>query len=132
MIQCGLFLTMGVGLRGFSSSHSHCARLLDRLPLESLGYIFRADNPNLTQRYFRELPDHPRVPIHVMRAGSFGEQFALLFRDYVRVHPDVAAHYAELKMELAQRYQLAQEYQLYNEAKRPFMWRVIAQADGWA
>jgi len=35
-------------------------------------------------------------------------------------------------MELAQRYQLAQEYQLYNEAKRPFIWRVIAQADGWA
>lgn len=103
-----------------------------RLPLESLGYIFRADHPNLTQRYFRELPGHPRVHIHVMKAGSFGEQFALLFRDYVRVHPDVAAQYAGLKMELAQRYQLAEEYQLYNVAKRPFMWRVIAQADGWA
>ena len=103
-----------------------------RVPLESLGYIFRADNPNLTQRYFREPPDNPRVHIHVMRAGSFGEQFALLFRDYVRVHPDVAAQYAELKIGLAQRYQRAEEYQLYNKAKRPFMWNVIAQADSWA
>jgi GrpB-like predicted nucleotidyltransferase (UPF0157 family) len=100
-----------------------------RLPLEGLGYIFRADNPNLTQRYFREPLGHPRVHIHVMRAGSFGEQFALLFRDYVRTHPDVIAQYAKLKIGLAQRYQLAEERQLYTEAKRPFIWQVIAQAD---
>ncbi|GHO60156.1 GrpB family protein [Ktedonobacter robiniae] len=103
-----------------------------RLPLERLGYIFRADNPIRTQRYFRETPGNPRVHIHVVRAGSFGEQFALLFRDYMRVHPNVATQYAELKIGLAQRYQLAEERPLYTEAKRPFIWKVIAQADDWA
>ena len=103
-----------------------------RLPLEELGYIFRADNPNRTQRYFRETPGQPRVHIHVMRAGSFDEQFALLFRDYVRAHPDVAAQYATLKIELAQRYQHVEERALYTEAKGPFIWQTIAQADKWA
>ncbi len=103
-----------------------------QLPLEGLGYLFRADNPNRTQRYFRESPGHPRVHIHVMPAGSFGEQFALLFRDYLRMHPDVAAEYAEVKIGLALRYLLVEERELYTNAKAPFIWKVIAQADVWA
>ncbi len=103
-----------------------------RIQLEEPGYIFRANNPNRAQRYFRETPGQPRVHIHVMQAGSFGEQFALLFRDYVRTHPDVATQYATLKIELAQRYQHVEERALYTEAKGPFIWQTIAQADTWA
>lgn len=103
-----------------------------RLPLESLQYIFRADNPNRTERYFREATGQPRVHIHVKRAGSFGEQFALLFRDYVRAHPDVASQYAQLKIGLAQRYSQVEDQAAYTEAKSPFIWKVIAQADEWA
>jgi GrpB-like predicted nucleotidyltransferase (UPF0157 family) len=103
-----------------------------RLPLEHLRYIFRADNPNRTERYFREAPGHPRVHIHVKRAGSFGEQFALLFRDYVRAHLDVVSQYAQLKIGLAQRYSQLEDRAVYTEAKRPFIWKVIAQADEWA
>ena len=58
-----------------------------RLPLESLGYVFRADNPERTKRYFREPPGEPRTHIHVRQRGSWAEQFALLFRDYLRSHP---------------------------------------------
>jgi hypothetical protein len=32
----------------------------------------------------------------VRRAGSFSEQWALLFRDYLRAHAEVAAEYAAL------------------------------------
>jgi GrpB-like predicted nucleotidyltransferase (UPF0157 family) len=103
-----------------------------RLPLERLGYIFRADNPERTKRYFREAPGHPRVHIHVRRSGSFSEQFALLFRDYVRTRPDVASHYAQLKIGLAQRYSQVEDRVAYTEAKSPFIWKVIAQADEWA
>jgi GrpB-like predicted nucleotidyltransferase (UPF0157 family) len=103
-----------------------------RLPLERLGYIFRADNPNRTERYFREAPGQRRVHIHVKRAGSFGEQFALLFRDYVRMHPDVASHYAQLKLGLAQQYARVEDRAAYTDAKSPFIWKVIAQADEWA
>lgn len=103
-----------------------------QLPLEHLGYIFRADNPNRTERYFREPPGHPRVHIHVKRVGSFGEQFALLFRDYVRIHPAVAAQYAELKIGLAQQYARVEDRVAYGKAKSPFIWKAIAQADEWA
>ena len=101
-----------------------------RVPLERLGYVFRAENPELTKRYFREPPGQPRTHIHVRREGSFSQQFALLFRDYLRVHPDVAAQYAVLKTDLAQQYRSDRE--AYTDAKNPFIWQVIREADAWA
>jgi GrpB-like predicted nucleotidyltransferase (UPF0157 family) len=68
----------------------------------------------------------------VKRAGSFGEQFALLFRDYVRKHPEVVSQYAQLQIGLAQQYSQVEDRAAYTEAKRPFIWKVIAQADEWA
>jgi GrpB-like predicted nucleotidyltransferase (UPF0157 family) len=58
-----------------------------RAPLEALGYAYRADNTERTKRYFREPAGSSRTHIHVRRAGSFSEQFALLFRDYLRAPP---------------------------------------------
>lgn len=101
-----------------------------RVPLERLGYVFRADNLELTKRYFRESRGQRRSHIHVRQAGSFSEQLALLFRDFVRVHPEIAAHYAQLKINLAQQYR--DERESYTGAKGPFIWNVIAQADAWA
>ena len=69
-----------------------------------------------------------RVHIHVRRAGSFSEQLALLFRDFLRGHQDVAASYGELKMALAQRYTRVEDRHLYTEAKAPLMWNIVARA----
>ena len=41
-----------------------------RVPLEGLGYVYRAANPERTKRYFREPPGTPRRHIHVRRAGA--------------------------------------------------------------
>jgi GrpB-like predicted nucleotidyltransferase (UPF0157 family) len=103
-----------------------------QIPLEKLGYIFRADNPELTKRYFRETPGSRRVHIHVRKTGSFSEQLVLLFRDYLRTYPDVAMQYAQLKTDLAQQYFRVEDREAYTEAKDPFIWKVIAQADKWA
>jgi GrpB-like predicted nucleotidyltransferase (UPF0157 family) len=101
-----------------------------RVPLEQRGYVFRADNTERTKRYFREPPGTRRTHIHVRRAGSFSEQLALLFRDFMRTHPAWARRYAELKTALAERY--AKDRHRYNEEKRPFTWEVLAEADEWA
>src|SRR5919108_4540369 len=101
-----------------------------RAPLEALGYAYRADNTERTKRYFREPAGSSRTHIHVRRAGSFSEQFALLFRDYLRATPEVAAEYEALKQRLAAHHR--DERRAYTEAKVPFFWEVIRRADAWA
>jgi len=101
-----------------------------RIPLESLGYVFHAENDELTKRYFREPPGQPCAHIHVRRLGSWAQQFALLFRDYMRVNADDAAGYAALKRELAVRYRDDREG--YVVAKEPFIWEAMWRADRWS
>jgi GrpB-like predicted nucleotidyltransferase (UPF0157 family) len=101
-----------------------------RLPLERLGYVFRADNTERTKRYFREAPRTPRRHIHVRREGSWSEQFALLFRDYLRTHAEEARLYESLKYQLASRYK--EDRRGYTDAKAPFIWEIMAKADRWS
>jgi len=103
-----------------------------RVPMEHLGYVFRAANPDLTKRYFREPPRQPRVHFHVRRAGSFSEQFALLFRDNLRTHSEAASQYADLKIRLALQHSAVGDRLAYTEAKGPFIWQMVVRADEWA
>jgi GrpB-like predicted nucleotidyltransferase (UPF0157 family) len=66
----------------------------------------------------------------VRRAGSFSEQFALLFRDYLRTHGEDALRYADLKRQLAEQYRADRHD--YSDAKDPFIWEVMRRADRWA
>lgn len=101
-----------------------------RVPIEGLGYFWRANNPDLMRRYFGERPGERRTHIDVRRAGSWPEQFALLFRDYMRLHPDDASRYADLKHRLAAQY--LDDRVGYTDAKSPFIWEVMRKADRWA
>lgn len=101
-----------------------------RSPLEALGWVYRADNPDLTKRYFRESPGNPRTHIHVRRIGSFSQQFPLLFRDYLRIDQGAADEYAAMKRTLAAKY--PQSGLDYTAAKGPIVWEIIHRADEWA
>lgn len=101
-----------------------------RDPLVSLGYVYRANNPERTKRYFREPPGEARTHVHVRRAGSFSEQFPLLFRDYLRVDPVAAAEYAAVKRRLAADF--PHDGLAYTNAKAAFVWQLIHRADDWA
>ena len=102
-----------------------------RLPLERAGFVHRP-GAELTKRYFRERPGDRRTHIHVRRAGSFNEQFALLFRDFLRAHSDAAAAYAALKHELAATFSAPEQRHEYVMAKAPFVWKTMQSADEWA
>jgi GrpB-like predicted nucleotidyltransferase (UPF0157 family) len=101
-----------------------------RQPLERLGYVYRPDNTERTKRYFREPPGSRRTHVHVRRAGSFSEQWALLFRDYLRTHPEACVEYAAVKRRLAAQY--PHDGAAYTEAKGPILWEIIRRADAWS
>jgi GrpB-like predicted nucleotidyltransferase (UPF0157 family) len=101
-----------------------------RVPLTGLGYVYRETNPERTKRYFREPPGEPRTHVHVRRAGSFAEQFPLLFRDYLRTDPAAAQRYAEVKRRLAAEH--PHDGLAYTNAKAAIVWEIVHLADEWA
>ena len=101
-----------------------------RSPLEAAGFRYRAANTEHTKRYFREPPGQRRTHIHVRRTGSFSEQFALLFRDFLRADSAAALDYGQHKQALAARF--TNDRRGYLEAKLPIIWDVVRRADQWA
>ncbi len=98
--------------------------------MNAAGFIWRRDNPDLTKRYFREGPGARRTHIHIRRLGSWHEQWALLFRDYMRAHIGEHEPYALLKRRLAAEF--GADRQGYTDAKDEHFWAVIRRADRWA
>jgi len=99
-------------------------------PLNAIGYVWRQDNPDLAKRYFRESPDQERTHIHIRRSGSWHEQWALLFRDYMRAHAAEHPAYVALKHVLVASH--GDDRKAYTDGKADHLWAVIRRADRWA
>lgn len=97
--------------------------------VEACDLRLRSRDPG--HRYFRPPADRPReVHVHVCGVGSVWEWEHLLFRDYLGAHPQTAAAYGALKLDLAQRY--ADDRLVYTDAKSNFIVDVLEAADAWA
>lgn len=97
--------------------------------MAGIGYCWRRNNPELSKRYFREKPGAERTHIHVRRAGSWHEQCALLFRDYMRAHPEEHQTYVDLKRTLAKVH--GDDRAAYTAGKDDYFWQVMQRADRW-
>lgn len=98
--------------------------------IEEVGFVFREENPDKTKQYFREVPGTRRTHIHVRQAGSFSEQMTLLFRDYLRSHPEDCLTYAHEKHRLMNLFK--NERPKYVEGKGPIIWDIIQKAHIWS
>jgi len=98
--------------------------------LVSLGYWWMQDNAERNKRYFREGEGMRRTHIHVRESGSFGQQFALLFRDYLRANAGDCEYYARVKREMAQR--AWESVGAFGDAKDPLFWEIARRANAWA
>jgi len=67
--------------------------------------------------------------LHVRVAGRPNQRYALLFRDYLRGHPDAAAAYARLKRGLAE---LGIDRGTYADVKDPACDLILIAAEDWA
>ena len=94
-------------------------------PIESLGYQYRGEN-NIPRRHFFVKGNPRTYHIHINEIGSRDWNEQISFRDYLIHHQDIASGYAELKMELAQRYPT--DRQAYSESKSPFIKHVVQLA----
>jgi GrpB-like predicted nucleotidyltransferase (UPF0157 family) len=66
----------------------------------------------------------------VRRAGSFSEQFPLLFRDYLRHHPQDASEYENVKRQLADQH--PHDGRAYANAKGRYLLGNHSQSHEWA
>jgi GrpB-like predicted nucleotidyltransferase (UPF0157 family) len=90
--------------------------------IESTGVPLRSRDDQ--HRYFRPSPDQPRVvQIHVCDAGGTWEHDHIVFRDYLRANPEVAAGYGQLKLELAAQWK--DDRYAYTDAKSAFILDVL-------
>jgi GrpB-like predicted nucleotidyltransferase (UPF0157 family) len=64
--------------------------------------------------------------LHIVEPGSEFYHVQLLFRDYLRAHPDSAAEYAALKYRLAQQFHFDRE--AYTDGKSTFIQNILRQA----
>lgn len=100
-----------------------------RAPIEAQGLELRFIEPG--HRYFRPPVGIARdYQVHVCQIGSDWERVHLLFRDYLRTHPDVAAEYGRMKLRLATQHK--QERIAYNDDKGPFIDAVVRVAEEWS
>jgi GrpB-like predicted nucleotidyltransferase (UPF0157 family) len=97
-------------------------------PLSTLGYIYWAENPRTDRMFFvKGMPPFGHRRSHHIHVRTPADATAeLLFRDWLREHPDDAARYAKLKRELVERFKSNRE--AYTDAKGEFIQQILAQA----
>ncbi|MCW4051786.1 MAG: GrpB family protein [Candidatus Bathyarchaeota archaeon] len=99
-------------------------------PLQKLRYEYQpeheAEMPG--RRFFRKgnPPKEQHYHLHMVELTSEFWQRHLLFRDYLRTHPETAQEYHELKKRLADKYGADRES--YTEAKTSFIGAVLEEA----
>ena len=97
-------------------------------PLRSIGYHYVPEyEAFIPERcYFHGGPPERHRHLHMVERTSDFWKRHLLFRNYLRAHPDVARHYHELKKELAAKY--GSDREGYTDAKTSFIESAVARA----
>jgi GrpB-like predicted nucleotidyltransferase (UPF0157 family) len=94
-------------------------------PIEDVGYKYRGELGIPGRLYF--VKGKPRTHhVHMVELDSDFWRSHLLFRDYLRQHPQAAKEYENLKMELAQKYKDNRE--AYTEGKAVFIENILVLA----
>lgn len=89
------------------------------------------ENPRLWAKwFFNQPPGKRRANIHVRVEGNPNQQYPLLFRDYLRAHPNAARTVELIKRELAQRH--GNDEDAYYAIKDPVYDLVWEAAQEWS
>jgi GrpB-like predicted nucleotidyltransferase (UPF0157 family) len=90
----------------------------------------RTDDPAVwVKRFWSRRGTGDDVNLHVRLSGSPNERLALLFRDWMRAHPEAVVAYSAIKRSLAE---AIPDVDTYTEVKDPIVDLVIVMAEEWA
>ena len=96
--------------------------------LETLGYRYCGELGIPGRHYFRR--GMPRThQIHLVKLDSQFWETHILFRDFLRTHPDAAQQYEALKRNLAVQFRADRER--YTNSKAPLIEQMLVQARAW-
>jgi GrpB-like predicted nucleotidyltransferase (UPF0157 family) len=92
-------------------------------PLASVGYRFgHRDEDHL---FFEGSAYGMAVHVHVVEERAKDSRRMIVFRDYLRAHPEEARRYEDLKVSLADEHTDVNEYA---EAKSSYVWNIVRSA----
>ncbi|KAB8127488.1 GrpB family protein [Gracilibacillus oryzae] len=96
-------------------------------PLEKVNYEYIPKPEIMDRKFFRKGPwGQGTVHLHICQHNGKEWVEKLLFRDYLRSHPQAAKAYEDLKMELANLH--TYDRQTYTKKKEPFIREIIQSA----
>ena len=93
--------------------------------LAPIGYQHVSHENDAVRLFFRKGAAHSHH-LHIVEHGSWEHCRHLLFRDYLRTHPETAQEYERLKRRLAD--QFGEDRATYTASKADFIFSVIAAA----
>jgi GrpB-like predicted nucleotidyltransferase (UPF0157 family) len=98
--------------------------------LEMLGYVYRGEADIAGRLFFRKnTGQHRTHHVHVAQTGGAFWNEHLLFRDYLRTHPEWAKVYGEKKRKLA--LEQGHSRAAYTDAKGPLITELLSKARAW-
>jgi GrpB-like predicted nucleotidyltransferase (UPF0157 family) len=100
--------------------------------MEALGYESRGEFGIKGRHYFVKYEngtDEPGVHVHSYSPGNPEWDAHIVFRDYLRAHPEAAHDYERLKRDLAARYRLQRE--VYTNSKSNFVVETLEKGRAW-
>lgn len=100
--------------------------------MADLGYEHRGEMGVPGRNYFRKGATYPRgFNVHIVELDGELWNDNLLFRDYLRAHPQIAWEYAQLKERIVDAMAAQDASVAYGAGKAPFIEDVLADARKW-
>lgn len=95
-------------------------------PMETLGYMYGGENGIPRRHYFNKYDPSSTHHVHMFELTSQNWRDHILFRDYMRSHPEAVQAYTKLKLQLLEQFPANRE--AYTEGKAEFICSVLDQA----
>lgn len=101
--------------------------------LEALGYTYKGEYNIPFRLFFSQREALPNVNLHVYEEGSPEIELNLLFRDFLRTHPETKEEYANLKLNLVKQDSSHKKanalVSTFNLGKNSFIKKILGQGD---